>query len=80
MYNHQDMHLNQLPKTKTVFWKMKVCVFLSQLIINSFFNKLILTKVLGDYKFFKWASLKAILNSLIPWTRIEPTWVKNTFL
>ena len=30
-----------------------VCVFLSQLIITSFFNKLVLTKILGDYKFFK---------------------------
>ena len=30
-----------------------MCVFLSQLNITSFFNKLILTKVLGDYMVFK---------------------------
>ena len=55
MYINQDMHLNQLTKTKTVFlkkWK-SVCVLLSQLIITSFFSKLILTMVLGDYKIFK---------------------------
>ena len=54
MYINQDMHLIQLTKTKTVFWKIiSVCVFLSQLIITSFFNKLILTMILGDYKIFK---------------------------
>ena len=39
MYNHQDMNLNQIPKTKTVFLeKDGVCVFLSQLNITLFFN------------------------------------------
>ena len=76
MYNNQDMHLIQISKTKTVFWKMKVCVFLSQLIIISFFNKLILTKVLGDYMIFNLGLLHMECCSLNPWTRIESTWVK----
>ena len=59
MYINQDMYLIQLSKTKTVFWKKWkcVCVFLSQLIITSFFNKLILTMILGDYKIFKFGLL-----------------------
>ena len=56
MYNYQGMNLNQIQKIKNCILESDgvcVCVFLSQLNTTSFFNKLILTKVLGDYKVFK---------------------------
>ena len=64
MYKNQGMNLKTNTKTKNLYFE-NVCVYPRATFQNSNFNKLLLTLVLKDYKFFKRASPYDLENLIL---------------